>query len=160
MSIDRHQVRIFIAKTIKKIPNWYSDDALELMMMTTAVESDRGRYINQLGGGPALGMMGVEPATMRDNYGSYLYFRDRLRLEIRDACGIAKADEDALEYNMAFNVLMARLKYWRAPGPIPSDLEGKAKYHEKFYNAHEGNYSSTGKKDWEVALAKYKYFCL
>ena len=36
--------------------------------------------------------------------------------------------------------------------PLPSDLEGMAKYHYRVYNAG-------GKAHWEVTLAKYRFFC-
>ena len=132
MSICKNQLRDLIVRTLVKVPEFYSDEAVEILMMTAAAESDLGTYLTQVEG-PALGLMQVEPETMRDNYGRFLYFRDRLKEDIRLACGVDKFDEDALEYNMAFNILMARLKYWRSPGPLPSDLEGMAKYHEKYY---------------------------
>lgn len=159
MGIDKKQLRSFITRTLRKIPEFYSDDAVELMMLTAATESDLGHFpFKQNGGGPARGIWQVELETMRDNYGNFLYFRDRLKEDIRLACGVNKYDEEALEYNVAFNLFMARLKYWRVPKSLPSTPKEMAKYHEEYYNAHQGNYVSTGKKDWEVTLAKYMQF--
>ena len=159
MSICKEQLRSFITRTLRKIPQFYSEEAIELMMFTAAVESDLGHYpFKQNGGGPARGIWQVELDTMRDNYGNFLYFRDRLKEDIRLACGVDKYDEEALEYNIAFNLFMARLKYWRVPEPLPTTPKGMAQYHEEFYNAHDGNYASTGKEDWEVALQKYSHF--
>ena len=152
MSFDKDQLRDLITRTISKVDKFHSEDAVTLLMMTAAAESDLGTFLRQVGG-PALGLMQVEPNTMRDNYGSYLYFRDRMKGQIFSACHVGMPDVDALEYNIAFNILMARVKYYRAPGPIPSTLEGMAKYHEEFYNAG-------GAAHWEITLEKYQKFCL
>jgi len=152
MSICKTQLRSLITRTLRKIPEFYSADAIELMLMTCAAETDLGHFaFYQNKGGVAKGIMQVEPDTMRDNYGSFLYFRDRLREDIRVACGVDKFDEEALEYNVAFNIFMARLKYFRDPSPIPSDLTGMAKYHKRVYNAG-------GSANWETTLAKYHHF--
>jgi len=153
MSICKYQLKDLIERTLKKVPEFYSEDATTLLMMTCAAESDLGKYLFQHGG-PAKGIFQVEPRTMSDNFGRYLYFRDRLKEDIRLACGVGEPDVDSLEYNLAFNILMARLKYWRDSEPIPSDLEDMAHYHKRVYN------SMNGKAHWEVTLAKYKFFCL
>lgn len=157
MSIDKDQLRDLIRRTLVKVPKLYSEDAVTLLMLTAAAESDLGTYLVQIDG-PALGVMQVEPDTMRDCFGSFLYFRDSLKEEVRKACGVWKYDIDALEYNFAFNILMARLKYWRDPAPMPDNLEDMAKFHERVYNAHADNYADTGKMDWEIALGKYHEF--
>ena len=152
MSFNKDQLRDLIIRVLKKVDNFYSEDAVTLLMMTAASESDLGTYLHQVKG-PAKGLMQVEPATMRDNYGSYLHFRDKLKEQIFSACHVGMPDVDALEYNIALNILMARVKYYRAPGPIPSTLEGMAMYHEEFYNAG-------GAAHWEITLEKYQKFCL
>ena len=151
MSICKHQLRDLITRTLKRVPKFYSEEAVTLLMMTCAAESDLGTYLVQ-NGGPAKGIMQVEPATMKGNYGNYLYFRDKLKDAIYFACGVLKPDDDALEYNFAFNILMARLKYYRDSEPIPHDLEGMAHYHERVYNAG-------GAAHAETTLAKYHHFC-
>jgi len=120
-------------------------------MMTCAAESDLGHWIHQIDG-PACGIMMVEPDTMYDNYTNYLNYRDELRDNIQVAACIFEPSVDALEGNLIFNILIARIKYFRSPGAIPSTLEGMSKYHEKYYNAG-------GSADWEVTLAKYQHFC-
>lgn len=154
MPIEKNQLRDLISRTLMKIPKLYSKNAVELLMLTAATESDLGTYLVQVGG-PALGLMQVEPNTMRDNYGNYLYFRDRLRFDIGEACGVYEASEWQLESNMAFNILMARLKYWRSDEPMPDTLLGMAVWHEKWYNT-KNNYNGT---DIEHTLSKYHYFC-
>lgn len=154
MSVDKDQLRSFVTRTLRKIPRFYSDTAIEQMMMTAAAESDLGHFLfSQNGGGPARGIWQVELETMRDNYGNYLYFRDRLREDIRIACYVSRYDEEALEYNVAFNLFMARLKYWRVPQPLPTDIQEMAEFHVKYYNGG-------GAATVENTLAKYNQFVL
>lgn len=154
MSLNRHHLRAFITDVLKRVPQFYSEYAVELMMLTAATESDLG-YAMKQDGGPALGIMQVEPHTMRDNYGNYLYFRDRLTEDIGKACGVYKADEWQLECNMAYNVIMARLKYWRSPDPMPIRIEAMAEWHEKWYNTTDNHNG----RDVELTLAKYWQLC-
>ncbi len=155
IKMNPDHLRRLIKNVLKRVPRFYCHNAVEQLMMTAAVESDCGRNIYQLSGGPALGIMGVEPRTMFDNCENFLVYRDPLGREIAIACGVFMASVWQLEVNMAFNVLMARLKYWRVSEPLPDDVEGWAKYHEKHYNT-TNNYPGN---DWEVAVAKYSKFC-
>jgi len=152
MGICKKQLKNLIERTLRKIPLLYTPDAVTLLMMTCAAESDLGHWIHQIEG-PACGIMMVEPETMWDNYTSYLDFRRYLSDDIQRVSDVSKPNIDALEGNLIFNTLMARIKYFRSPGALPSSLEGMAKYHEKYYNAG-------GSADWEVTLAKYQHFCV
>lgn len=154
MTVAKNQLRSFITRTLRKIPKFYSAQAIELLMMTAAAESDLGYFLfTQNGGGPARGIWQVELETMRDNYGSFLYFRDRLKEDIRVACYVSKYDEEALEYNIAFNLFMARLKYYRVPEPLPTDVQEMAEWHVKYYNGG-------GAATVENTLAKYNQLAL
>jgi len=152
MGICRIQLRDLISRVLIKFPEFHSDNAITLLMMTAATESDLGKYLYQTGGGPARGIMQVEIPTMRDNYTSYLDYRIDLKKRVEEVTGASYPRIDFLESNIAFNIVMARIKYYRSPGALPSTLEGMAMYHEKFYNAG-------GAADWEVTMAKYKHFC-
>jgi len=143
------------------VDGFYSEDAVTLLMLTASVESDMGYNLFFQNGatGGARGIMQVEAATMFDNYENHLNFpkNAKQREQIKDVCGVSEPNVDALEFNLAFNVMMARVKYWRVPSAIPETLEGKAKYYEEHYNTRN-NYAS--KPDWQVALAKYKHYCM
>lgn len=61
--MDKAQLRELITHVLKKY-DLHSDNAVELLMLTAAVESNLGHYIKQVGGGPALGIFQCEPATL------------------------------------------------------------------------------------------------
>ena len=67
MSLDKTKLKNLITSVLKKAdvaakgagrsssaPKLYSEDAVELLLLTAAQESDLGTYTRQLGGGPAL----------------------------------------------------------------------------------------------------------
>ena len=155
--MNADQTEDLVRRVLKRVPKFYSEDAVKLLMLTWAIESDGGKYIRQLGGGPALGYWQVEPATMRDIYDNFLVFRRNLSNDILLATGVGQPNEWHLEVNIAYNIIMARLVYWRSPDPIPTTDEGRAKYHNEIYNGGRDNYS---RPDWQVALAKYRLYCL
>lgn len=133
--------------------NLYSDNAHSLMLGTGAQES-RYQYLRQLGDGPARSFWQIEPATAYDNLENYLQFRSRLKDRILGASylhqGVVEAIlqdhneaaletlSELLERNMAFAVLMARIRYYRSPGAIPGDLAGIAGYWKTHYNTASG----------------------
>ena len=151
MSINPDQLKLLIKDVLMPIPRLYSEEAVALLMMTAATESNLGEYLCQVGG-PALGVMQVEPVTMTDNYDSYLNYRPEFTAQIGMVSGVYGPSVKQLRFNMAFNILIARLKYYRSKGRLPKDLESMAKYHEKYYNAG-------GAADWRVTLEKYRYYC-
>lgn len=60
--MDKAQLRGLITHVLKKY-DLYSVDAVELLMLTAATESNLGYYLKQVGGGPALGIFQCEPNT-------------------------------------------------------------------------------------------------
>lgn len=60
--MDKKQLRELVTHVLKKY-DLYSADAVELLMLTAATESNLGCYIKQVGGGPALGIFQCEPNT-------------------------------------------------------------------------------------------------
>ena len=59
--MDPKQLKELIERVLRKV-NLYSDAAVDLLMLTAAQESACGKYIRQLGNGPALGIFQMEPA--------------------------------------------------------------------------------------------------
>jgi hypothetical protein len=121
----------------------WSEDAEELVFLTGIVESGYD-YISQIGSGIAKSFFQVEPATAFDAINSYLVYRDSKMQRVADCMMIdpmvlrAMDDielEELLWGNIYAGIVFCRLKYWRIPKPIPKDLEGKAKYWLKYYNA-------------------------
>jgi hypothetical protein len=144
--INIPQIRDHIEGTLKGLGSKFaSDDAIELVLTTGIVESGY-RYIRQISG-PARGFWQVEPATAHDNVVSYLKYRKRLLpkcakvtntpMEIWDDSNM-EVWSDVLESNISAGIVHCRLKYWRSPGPIPSNTDGMAKYWKKNYNTEQG----------------------
>jgi len=134
-----NELRALIQKTLKPVQLW-SPDAEELLMATAAQESHLGQYRRQTGGGPALGIFQMEPATFNDIWLNYLAYHKNLEA---DLCALATTQPPRpveMVTNDAFAILMARVHYLRAPGSLPaaSDLEGLWAYYKAHWNTPLG----------------------
>lgn len=110
--------------------------AVELIIGTALVESNL-QCLHQIGG-PASGLLQMEPATHDDIWTNYLKFREELAEKVYDLMTCQPAREQ-LHTNLSYQVAMARLHYWRAAStPIPSDIHGLARYWKKHYNTNKG----------------------
>jgi hypothetical protein len=155
----------------------FSDDVVELLMGTAAIESKLGHFLQQIGGGPALGPFQVEPDTEVDNWNNYLRFKPvearfvRSFMSARAAADVFDGDKvriplyhtpamkQELATNLPYNMLMARIKYLRAPKALPkaTDHIGMGNYWELYY---QGDPSRTiGESAAEFAEA-YREHCL
>lgn len=137
--INPHQFVNFILEPALRAVGMYSLDAMYLMACTAMVES-KLTHLKQLPDGPALGLMQMEWATYVDIC-RYLGTRPTLRSSILIYCErySLPTKPQALLSDVAFNVLMARVKYWMQPEPIPSykDPNAQAEYYEKYYNCNK-----------------------
>lgn len=113
--------------------------AVDLMLGTAAQESRCGTFLHQLGNGPAVGVWQMEPNTAKDHL-VWLEARSRgLLAKVLDlTCRNFSDLTSMMEGNLYFACAMARVHYWRCPGPIPNDLLGQAKYWKQFYNTTLG----------------------
>lgn len=133
-------------------------EEIELMVGTCAYESNMGKFRIQIGGGPAKGIMQIEPATAADMWGRFLQVhRPQLYARFMFMCfGISDrdkffylpVDEDVL---MSFvtvfddlSILLARTKYLTDPRPIPKKLHDQAAYYKRVYNTAAGGGSTGG----------------
>jgi hypothetical protein len=117
-----------ISRTLVEI-GLHSQEAVDLLLGTAAQESQFGTYLRQLGGGPALGAFQVELVTFDDlqfRYANWVPFvlQDRHHKE--------------LEWDLKLGIIVARLKYYSCPGPVPLTLRGQARYWKKYYNTEAG----------------------
>lgn len=110
--------------------------AIDLLMGTAAQESDCGTYLRQIRG-PALGVWQMEPATVHDHL-LWLSGRVDLNRKIEQLTAPLPLWPDQLVTNLMLACAMARIHYWRAPGAIPSSLEGQAAYWKQWYNTPLG----------------------
>ena len=114
----------------------YSPAAENLLIGTALVES-RLTYIRQLGGGPALGLFQMEPATHDDIWENYLRFRDELADSVR---GDSAPYAERLIYDLRYACAMARAHYMRVPKALPDayNIEGLGAYWKDHYNTNLG----------------------
>lgn len=162
MPINSKQVRELIVRpALEHIGKW-SESAEELLMGTAAQESHMGTYIKQLGGGPALGIFQMEPATHGDIWDNYLYYKPKdFKSLIKDLLPVwavyssePYAWSDSMVHSLQYAAAMCRVHYLRKSEPLPYawDLEGQARYWKEHYNTH------LGKGTEEEFLHNYKRF--
>ena len=139
--IDPTQFRRFIVRPALEVIGLWSQDAENLVMGTAAQES-RLKYIKQLGGGPALGLFQMEPRTHDDIWKNYLAFKPEWEDQVMrmTTFGVYDGYPDAGEmvWNLRYAAAMCRLHYRRQKGVIPSTVAGQAAYWKRHFNTHLG----------------------
>lgn len=130
---EKNIFRLLIEKTLKSI-GLYSKDAVELLLGTCAQESAFGKYNRQLGGGPALGVFQMEPATFNDIVDNFLKYKKELYKTILEVSGVDEYKAEYLVDNNIFSICMARVHYLRVKEKLPNTVEGYANYWKKYYN--------------------------
>lgn len=134
----------------------YSEEAVDLLMMTAAHESKGGTYLKQIKG-PALGVYQMEPATHYDIYKNYLRFNPKIKSLLEDFtinAGIILQEGEDMVFNLAYATAMARVHYYRVPKALPKRdvitewvtpemreddyLRELAEYAKKHYNTYLG----------------------
>lgn len=132
--INPTQLRDLITRVLKEIPHGYSEDAVELMMMIAAHESELGFYLKQMEGGPARGLFGNEPKTHDATW------------EHGDSCkanakllGI-EWSEMRLEYDFRYQIFIARQRLFMFSETIPGrrSLIKMGEYCKKHWNTEQG----------------------
>ena len=134
-----------VRPTLNRLPlQLCSASAVNGMTGIALVESQCGEYVQQIGGGPALGPFQMEPTTHDDCWNTFLAYprNNYLRIPI-DKLVPTELDADLLfqlQVNFAYACAMARVKIYRAPDPLPNadDAAGWAAYHKKCYNTAGG----------------------
>ncbi|OCH31841.1 hypothetical protein A6E13_16510 [Aliivibrio fischeri] len=143
--MDAKQLTALVVRpTLKKL-NLHSSAAEQLVVGTIYQES-RAKYLKQLGSGPALGIIQMEPATYQDIWDNYLAYKRGLANQVTELASIANLDDDMrpdekeLITNLAFAVAMCRVHYLRKKDALPKagDIDGLAKYWKDHYNTHLG----------------------
>lgn len=135
--INKEQLREMVEDTLREMQHVipYSQHAAELILMTAAHESHMGTYLRQVKG-PARGIFQMEPATEADIHKNYLAYKEDLR-EYVDTFRTEHPETD-LQYNLKYQIVMARVFYRRLPAALPKNEHEYAKYAKKFWNTHLG----------------------
>lgn len=147
--MDRVTLKALITSVLKEL-NLHSDNAVKLLMGTAAQESHLGKYRKQLGGGPALGIFQMEPATFNDIVNNYLRYKPALAARIERVARVCRFKAEDVENNDLLAICMARVHYLRASEAIPPDVEGMARYWKRYYN------TPLGKGTVEEFIANYR----
>ena len=156
MSIKPNQLRGLI-KDVLDYMDLYSEDAVELLMLTAAQESHCGTYIKQVRG-PALGIFQMEPASESDIWDNYLTFKPDLESLIDSVSLLdpTASEQFDLKANLIYQIAMARIHYLRVAESLPSkdDTKAMAQYWKKYYNTYKG------KGTVEEAIFNYKKYAI
>lgn len=151
---DLAQLRDEIIKPALQDLIMLSDEAVELMLFTCAVESDGGTYIKQIKG-RALGIYQMEPETYNDIWTNYIPAKQSLKLQLIHRFNApTMPDEYRLVYDLRFATAMTRIHYFRVAERLPNlhDLVGLWNYYKNYYN------TSQGKANYNDSMLAYQRF--
>lgn len=112
--------------------------AAEQLLIGTALQESLLLFRRQIGGGPALGLFQMEPATHDDIWDNFLAFRPALTARLRTLSPARSAA--ALETDDVYATALARFHYLRVAARLPSanDIEAQAHYWKTYYNTEKG----------------------
>ncbi len=143
--MDAKQLLTLVVRpTLKKLR--LHSHAAEQLVIGTIYQESRAKYLKQLGNGPALGIIQMEPDTYHDIWDNYLEYKRALANKVTELASIDSLEEDIrpdasqLISNLAFAVAMCRVHYLRKKPPLPAagDISGLAHYWKDHYNTHLG----------------------
>jgi hypothetical protein len=120
--------------------SFYSESAVELLMLTAAQETHLGRYLKQVRG-PALGVFQMEPNTYEDIWQNYICYRQSLLDGLNLWYGASGVDwQLRMRGDLVYQTIMSRIFYMRIPAALPAKDEpmGLAYYWKKYYNTKYG----------------------
>lgn len=137
LDIDQFRTLIVVPTLVKMELH---SRAAENLLMGTAMQESTLRYIKQIGGGPALGIYQMEPATHDDIWKNYLAHRPALAAGVNLFKAAGVSDLEQLVGNLSYATAMCRVHYYRQPDPLPQydDVAGMAAYWKKHYNTPQG----------------------
>lgn len=147
MGIEPKQLKRLIMDVLHGV-DCHSNEAVDLLMLTAAQESEMGRYLYQLGNGPARGIFQHEPATRRDLFENFLKYRPNLLEKATSFTGLRDFTEHVdLVGNIPYQIVVARFQYLRFPERLPwrNDFDDEfdyvsalAGYWKKYWNTYKG----------------------
>lgn len=152
-----------IIRPVLKDINLYSLSVEKLIAGTIAQESLMGKYLVQ-NGGPAKGIIQMEPETHDDIHKNYLKYTINLKSNIIKSCGIQEIynnrtpSSDFLIYNLRYCVCMCRAHYYRKSEALPDQdrIDEMARYWKDHYNTYLGKGKKTDfLENWDRYLSDY-----
>lgn len=136
--IDPIHLRTYVIRPVLKDLGLWSEAAEKLLLGTACQESQCGRWLRQIGEGPAVGIYQMEPATHDDIWNNFLDHRQAIARKVKlTVCGLAPSAEQ-MAGNLIYATAMCRVHYLRVPDAIPPTLAEQAVYWKRFYNTELG----------------------
>ena len=141
--MDIQQFRLYIIRPALEALGM-GGDASEELLLGTAIQESRIKYLHQLGGGPAKGLFQMEPVTHDDIWNNWLEFRTDIANDIKSWTSTVAPNghphSDELIWNLMYAAMMCRIHYRRVSAPLPAagDLPAQAAYWKKWYNTELG----------------------
>jgi len=137
--LDPEQFRLRVIRPSLKRLGLHSL-AAELLLLGTAITESKLSALVQKGGGPALGVYQIEPATHTDIWRNYLAYRPVVAARVLTLAAGGVGRSEQLVWNLAYATAIARLVYRRRPEPMPAagDVPGLAAYWKAHFNTAAG----------------------
>lgn len=133
MGLDPRHVRDLIVRPTLEYLGLPGGIAAEKLVLGTAAQESKFKYLRQLGYGPALGIFQMEPATFRD-------LQKRMPLELMVNMNRLGTQPDEMTWNLRFACAMCRVHYYLRPFKIAEDADMPtiAGYWKKHFNTRLG----------------------
>lgn len=137
--LNPHEFRRYVIRPTLQQLKLHSPAAEALLLGTALAESGLEALV-QRGGGPALGLYQIEPATHDDIWRSYLAFKPRLAARVAIQAAGLRPGRSQLVPNLAYATAIARLVYLRQPSRLPpaDDITALAAYWKAHFNTSAG----------------------
>jgi hypothetical protein len=138
----RHFLEHVVRPALRPFSPGYATPAAEQLVVGTAAQESSFRWLRQVGGGPALGLFQMEPATFRWLRDGFLGERNKaaLREAVNFYATRPTPDQDELVWNLRLAAAYCRLRYIASPRPLPrfGDVLGLAESWKADYNTSMG----------------------
>jgi hypothetical protein len=135
-------VNLVIIPTLKEIPKGLTDEAVMAITMIIAHESRRGNFLKQMGNGPALGLINMEPPTYKSTwkFGDSIWDNAFMMGIVTEKDFKKKRPPlvGRLIYDLRFNVFMCRQRLFMKPEKFPKTPYQMSAYLKKFWNSVHG----------------------
>ncbi|MBF0098763.1 MAG: hypothetical protein HQM04_09680 [Magnetococcales bacterium] len=152
MGLNPQQFRTLIIRpTLRRLDLW--SEAAEELLLGTAIQESALHYLQQMGGGPAMGLWQMERATHDDLWVNFLNGRTKLGLNVLGP--YVKPEATRMVWDFSYACSMARIHYLRCPDALPpaGDIAGQAAYYKKHYNTNQGKATVEQYLDsWHIAM--------
>src|SRR5271156_932006 len=134
--LNVNQLRDLIVKPVLLDLVAFSEDALELLLFTCAVESVGGTFLKK-SKGSALGIFCMRPNTYNHLWQTYIFKKSDILTKLISNFNINQMPpEDRMIYDLRFATAMARIFYMTINETIPNnnDIDAMWDYYTKYYN--------------------------